>query len=389
MDIAIVAIGYNRPESMKRLLFSLSKADYSGHDVTLYISLDKGERQEELVKDAEAFSWPYGKKIVRAFPEKQGLKQHVLQCGDLVLNHDAIVALEDDIVVSPYFYNYVQQAVAFYGDEERVSGISLYKWNFQHYTGRAFSPVYNGFDCFFMRAAQSWGQCWTKNQWIAFRAWLKDNDLKITFNDFVPEHVVMWKDEGSWLKYYMYYTAMENKFFVYPYFALTSCYSDPGAHTDDDIIRNQTELCRGIAQYRFPRVGEGIVYDAFFEREFSSPPACIPEGKSYVVDLYGMKKNLSDYDVAITTKLLDYKIIRTFGYVSRPLEQNVSDGIEGDGIFLYDMRTSEKHKYSKRERLIHEMRPYAYDIKYEYGPKRSLKLAIALMLEMKSKKKKK
>lgn len=389
MDIAIVAIGYNRPESMERLLSSLAAAEYGEDDVTLYISLDKGERQAELVKGAEAFRWTHGKKTVRAFPERQGLKKHVLQCGDLVLNHDAIVALEDDITVSPYFYNYVKQAAVFYDSDERVSGISLYKWNFQHYTGRAFSPVYNGFDCFFMRAAQSWGQCWTKKQWLAFRAWLKENDLKLDYNDCVPEHVVMWKDEGSWLKYYMYYTAFEKKYFVYPYFALTSCYSDAGAHTDDGIKQNQTELCQGIAGYRFPRVEEGIVYDAFFEREFSSPPDCVPEGKSYVVDLYGMKKNLSEYDFAITTKLLDYKIIRTFGYVSRPLEQNVAGGVEGEGIFLYDMHSPEKHKYSKRERFIHEMRPYAYDIKYEYGPKKSLKLAIALMLELKSKKKKK
>jgi len=389
MDIAIVAIGYNRPDSIKRLLSSLSKADYLGDEVTLYISLDKGDRQSELIKIAEEFNWPFGKKIVRAFPERQGLKRHVLQCGDLVINHDAIVALEDDIVVSPNFYNYVTQAVAFYGTDERVSGISLYKFNFQHYTGRAFAPVYNGFDCFFMRVAQSWGQCWTKNQWLSFREWLKDNDLKLTFNPCVPEHVVIWNDEGSWLKYYMYYTSSEKKYFVYPYFALSSCYSDAGAHTGDDIIKNQTELCRGNAKYRFPRVEEGIVYDAFFEREFSTPPDCIPEGKSYAVDLYAMKKNLSDYDLAITTQLLDYKIIRTFGYVSRPLEMNIVDDIEGEGIFLYDMRAPEKHKYSRTDKFIHSMTPYVYDIKYEYGPRRSLWLAIALMLKIMRGKRKK
>jgi len=125
MDIAIVAIGYNRPLSMKRLYSSLAAADYLGDDVTLYISLDKGEKQSELISDAEAFNWPFGKKIVRSFPEKQGLKKHVLQCGDLVEKHDAIIVLEDDIIASPCFYNYVKQAVAFYGDDSRIAGISL------------------------------------------------------------------------------------------------------------------------------------------------------------------------------------------------------------------------------------------------------------------------
>jgi len=386
MDIAIVAIGYNRPLSMKRLYSSLAAADYLGDDVTLYISLDKGEKQSELISDAEAFNWPFGKKIVRSFPEKQGLKKHVLQCGDLVEKHDAIIVLEDDIIASPCFYNYVKQAVAFYGDDSRIAGISLYKYNFLYYSGRAFEPIYNGFDCFFMRVASSWGQCWTKNQWHSFRSWLLENDLSLKKTPLVPKQVFTW-NEGSWLKYYMCYTAYENKYFVYPYFSLTSCASEAGTHTEESLNKNQTAMCYGNINYRMPKIGEGVAYDSFFEREFSSPPPCIPQGKSYVADIYGSKENLSDYDYAISSKLIDYKIISSFGYVRRPIEVNVLEGDGGEDIFVYDMKNPEKHKHSKKQRLIHEMRPYAYDIKYEYGPKRSLKLAIAFILQIKSKKK--
>lgn len=390
MDIAIVAIGYNRPESMKRLFSSLSAAEYGEENVTLYISLDKGERQAELIKDAEAFSWTHGKKIIRAFPERQGLKKHVLQCGDLVENHDAVIALEDDITVSPYFYGYAKQAVEFYNDDERVAGISLYKYNFQHYTGRAFEPTFSGFDCFFMRVASSWGQCWTKNQWRAFRAWQSEHDEKLFSTPLVPKQVFSW-NEGSWLKYYMYYVVFKKKYFVFPYFSLSTCHSDEGAHTEkgEPHDKHQTSMCFGDMRYRFPMVGEGVLYDAFFERELETPPAQIKSGKTYVMDLYGAKENISDYDYAFSSKLLDYKIISSFGYSLRPIESNVLFSSEGNDIFLYDMRSPEIHKYSRKERLIHEMRPYAYDIKYEYGPKRSLKLAIAFMLELKSKKNKK
>jgi len=388
MDIAVVAIGYNRPDSLKRLLSSLSKADYCGDSVTLYISLDKGERQAELISIADSFVWNFGKKVVRPFAQRQGLKKHVLQCGDLVLKHDALIALEDDIVVSPYFYNYAKQAVSFYDGDERISGISLYGFNFQHYTLRKFEPAFGGYDCFFMRVAQSWGQCWTKKQWLAFREWLKTHDMNIDYTPFVPRHVVMWNDEGSWLRYYMFYTATENKYFVYPYFPLSSCCSDQGSHTDKKINSNHTAMCYGKMEYRFPRLEEGIKYDPFFEREFSSPPECIPQGKSYVMDLYGMKENLTDYDVAFSTKLIDYKIIRSFGYERRPVEMNIVEQTEGRDFFLYDMRSPQKHKYGKIDRLIHEMRGYAYDIKDEMGPKKSLKMAIALMAQIHRGKKK-
>ena len=81
--IAIVSVGYNRPYGMKRLWNDLLKADYENDSVTLVISLDKSDIQPELIRLAEEFEWPHGEKIIRAFPERQGLRPHIISCGRL------------------------------------------------------------------------------------------------------------------------------------------------------------------------------------------------------------------------------------------------------------------------------------------------------------------
>ena len=59
-DPAIVIIAYNRADSLKRLLSSIARADYSDtSDITLIISIDKGNN-EDVIRAAEDFSWLHG-----------------------------------------------------------------------------------------------------------------------------------------------------------------------------------------------------------------------------------------------------------------------------------------------------------------------------------------
>ena len=119
MNIAIVAVGYNRPDSMEQLLNTVVKADYANDKVDLIVSIDKGEKQNEIVKVAEKVEWLFGNKIIRAFPERQGLRKHIIQCGDLTEKYDAVVVLEDDLNVSEYFYTYVKQTLSFYEEDSK------------------------------------------------------------------------------------------------------------------------------------------------------------------------------------------------------------------------------------------------------------------------------
>ena len=117
---AIVAVGYNRPDGMKRLLESIGKASYNCDDVPLIVSIDESNRSDEVEAVAQAFEWKYGTKEIRRFPERQGLRKHIVHCGDYSEKYGAVIILEDDLVVAEDFYSYVCAAHEKYGDEKYV-----------------------------------------------------------------------------------------------------------------------------------------------------------------------------------------------------------------------------------------------------------------------------
>ena len=82
----IVAVAYNRIDALERLLNSVEAARYDDDDITLIISIDHGGGNE-IVRFAERFNWSHGNKIVRTFSENQGLKKHIIQCGEKYENY--------------------------------------------------------------------------------------------------------------------------------------------------------------------------------------------------------------------------------------------------------------------------------------------------------------
>ena len=90
--VAIVAVGYNRLDSMKRLLNSLLQANYPIDDIPLVISIDcSGETMlYDYVKD---FNWPFGQKYVNIQEERLGLRNHIYQCGDLTEFFKGVIVL--------------------------------------------------------------------------------------------------------------------------------------------------------------------------------------------------------------------------------------------------------------------------------------------------------
>jgi len=117
---AIVVVAYNRPNSLKRILQSISLANYNSQkDIPLIISIDKATNEDEVVKVAKEFKWNFGKKEIRTFKERQGLRKHVIQCGDLSIKYGAAIILEDDLFVSPNYYNYIVNALDFYENSRK------------------------------------------------------------------------------------------------------------------------------------------------------------------------------------------------------------------------------------------------------------------------------
>ena len=338
---AVVAVGYNRPEAIRELIDSVTQAEYSGDEVDLVFSIDRGERQNEIVKLAQETSWPNGEKIIRAYDERQGLRRHIIQCGDLTEKYDAVVVLEDDLRVSKYFYSYVKHALEFSRGNDRIAGISLYKHLFHQGAGRFFEPDNNGYDAFLMQVAQSWGQCWSKGMWKPFKEWyLSNEDKDLSQGDLIPQYVSNW-DSHSWLKYFMRYLAETDKYFIYPYIGLSTNCSEAGQHNSNTSNDYQIPLLNGPKSFVFPQIEDAVRYDAFFERQgFEKLYGDLYPG-GVILDFYGQRKDFREYRYACSTQRLPYKVAADVGLKFRPVERNFIDNCSGSGAFIYDLQSPE------------------------------------------------
>lgn len=341
--IAIVAIAYNREKSLSRLLNSISLAKVE-HGTTLIISIDKSNNNlvEECARD---FVWPFGEKRIVSHQENLGLKRHILSCGEFLDEFDALIVLEDDLVVSNGFFSYSRLAVNNYYDNNNIAGISLYSYHINPHTGYPFFPSKNDNDAYFLQYAPSWGQVWMKKQWNDFISWYNKNQEDIFDLPHLPQNISKW-GEQSWLKYHIKYAIENSKFFVYPYFAFSTTNSDVGEHTNDSSTYFQVVLQEGeLVNYRFPSLeNNSIRYDCNFERQFF-----IDGYDDLCIDLNGTKGNRMGQRYWLTTTPQPFKIIKSYKLCYKPIEKNISELNSGVDIFLYDTHFSgRKPEYSRR-----------------------------------------
>lgn len=349
MNLAIITVAYNRVSSLNRLLKSLECAYYN-EAAALIISIDKSNTDKVEVF-ADNYNWPHGTKIVDKHEKNLGLRSHMMSLGKWFNMYDAIIVLEDDIVVSPNFYIYSQQCVNKYYKCKEIAGISLYGFQINYLTGLPWIPVKDEHDVYFMNCAMSWGEIWMKQQWEEFYVWYQKHIL-FDHSDLIPERLYEW-NEKSWLKYHTRYCIEENKYFIHPYTALSSNYGDAGVHAKNTSSFYQIPLQRGKKDsYSLPNVNQnGVYYDGFFENKDLYQILHL-DVKDCCLDLNGTKRNRTNKKYWLTTRIVDYKIIKSYGLNFRPIEMNVIESIEGTNIFLYDTSIKEKNKNKARGELL-------------------------------------
>lgn len=333
---AIVAVGYNRPDSMRRLLTSIGAASYPEGDVPLIVSIDECADSDQVAAVAEAFTWRHGTKTVRRFPERQGLRRHILSCGDLSEEYGAVIVLEDDLIVSPSFYLFAAQAANRYRDDARICGTALYRHAWNGYAELPFAPVQNGYDVFFGQFSITWGQCWTDCQWKRFRTWYAEHEDRLPeANDALPAGVSRWGDK-SWGRYFVSYIVETDRYYAIPYIALSTNASDAGEHNRISDNAHQVALLDGVKElFELPDFDKGIRYDVFFERIFDDDFKIGGiDAKEICVNLNGTKQSTLGKSYVLTTDRANRERIASFGLSLRPIDANITANTAGEDICL-------------------------------------------------------
>lgn len=352
--IAVIAVGYNRADALDRLLSSLAAAQYDYEDICLIISIDHSGCRE-VADVAENFVWEHGEKVVHSHTKRLGLRRHIISCGDLTETYEAVMILEDDLFVSPDYYNYAMQALERYGDDPRIAGIALNTRKELLESPYPFYPLHNGYDVFFQQFATSWGQVWNRRMWKEFKYWYEKNQ-KLPYNVDVPR-VVLNYPESSWAKYFQSYIVAENKYFVFSYESLTTNFGDAGEHFIQGTSSSQVPLFYGKKTYRMPDFEEGVKYDIYGEPVGMGKYLGVDD-EELTCDLWGRKQEGAYKRYLLTCENRHYHETRSFSMSMKPMELNIICRIQGKGIHLYD--TERRNGKTKNDKN----RVFKY---FEYG----------------------
>ena len=224
MRIGIAVVVYNRLEHTKKMLDALVQADnFKLYDVFIFSDAARDSSKvsvSEVRNYIHEFSINYSNiKIIEA-NENLGCKGNVRFSIDYVLNrYDAVIVIEDDVVISQSFLDYMKLLLEKYKTESKVGEIAGYK-----YPDILFSiPRSYKYDIFFMNRTSSWGWGTWKDRWTGIDWELndiknfKDSPQKQSmFNEGGEDLSDMLINEGEWDLIWAYHNFKNNRLTVYP-----------------------------------------------------------------------------------------------------------------------------------------------------------------------------
>ena len=167
----IVIFAYNRPEKLKQLLVSLEKnLDFKKSDLIFYIDNIKNDYdQVNNQKVIEIANNNYSAKsvVINVNKENLGLKQNIISgINKTFENYESAIFLEDDLIVSNHFLNYMNTALKLYDNNPKVFHISGY--NFPNFR-------VNSNSSYFTKVMNCWGWATWKTKWEKNQNFTKNN----------------------------------------------------------------------------------------------------------------------------------------------------------------------------------------------------------------------
>ncbi|WP_165786935.1 glycosyltransferase [Aliarcobacter cryaerophilus] len=161
----IVLFTYNRPWHTQQTIEALQKNELA-KESELFIFSDGGKDEESWKKVNEVREYLKtidGFKDIKIIEQEKnlGLADSIISGVTKIINkYGKIIVLEDDIVTSPYFLRFMNDALDFYENEEKVWHISGYIFPVKNIV----SPE----KTFFIKPTTCWGWATWKNKWKHF-----------------------------------------------------------------------------------------------------------------------------------------------------------------------------------------------------------------------------
>jgi len=161
---AICIFAYKRPTHLKRVLDALAANPLAaGLPLIVFVDGPRGEADQAAVAEVVAAAHQakgFLSVEVRPNPENLGLYRSLTGgISEILAEYESIIVLEDDILTSPYFLQFMLDGMELYQDSPEVGSITGYT-----------PPITQGLpETFFLRGADCWGWATWRDRWALYR----------------------------------------------------------------------------------------------------------------------------------------------------------------------------------------------------------------------------
>lgn len=245
----IVLFVYNREDHTRRTLETLKK-NLGAKESRLYIFSDgaKTEKENENVlrvrKLIREYEGDFLETHIIEAERNQGLAASVISgVSKVIKEYGKVIVLEDDIITTPYFLSYMNQALDFYEQDGRI-------WSISGYTLPMRSLEKYQKDVFLSYRASSWGWGTWKERWEPidwelsdYSDYKKDKERIRRFERGGRDLPLMLESQrqgqiDSWAVRWCYWQSKNDMLTVYPRISLVQNigYDGSGTHGGNEEV---------------------------------------------------------------------------------------------------------------------------------------------------------
>lgn len=217
---------YNRPEHTQKTIESLLQ-NKEAKDSKLYIYSDgakdkKSQKNVELVRNYIDNLSGFEEIIIKKRELNLGLAKSIISgVSEVIEKYERIIVLEDDMVCSENFLNYMNEALYFYEKDEKIFSIA-------GYTPKVKIPENYLHNIYLFNRISSWGWASWKNRWRNidwevrnFDQFIIDKEAQKKFNQGGEDCTAMLLNQmtgkiNSWAIRFNYACFLKNMLNVYP-----------------------------------------------------------------------------------------------------------------------------------------------------------------------------
>ncbi|WP_083932857.1 glycosyltransferase family 2 protein [Gillisia sp. CAL575] len=241
---------YNRLDETSQTVDAL-KRNYLAWDSELFIFSDGPKDEKGIIRIQEVRDYlktitGFKRIIIRESQDNNGLANSIINgVSEVVQEYGKVIVLEDDLITSPNFLNFMNEALSFYKEEEHIQSVNGYSLPLSKFNE----------DFYILTRPFSWGWATWENRWdknIFNRTRLQKEidsnpDLLTKFAKSCGQDTPkMLKDSisgknNSWYIRWAYDHFRNHKFSVYP---VNSLVENIGFNSDGTH-------CNGIGAYNF------------------------------------------------------------------------------------------------------------------------------------------